>query len=103
MRCIFYFVGALVTPTAGYAGCANFLENPQDAPVVQICYQDVCDLTTLDYACANVTDYRAEYAIGWSIQCKIKDGETEGTCIYSWQGRPIDPAKNDFITIKEME
>ena len=103
MRCIFYFIGALTYPVAGHAGCANFQENPQNAPVVQICYRDACDITTQDYVCSNVSDYHAGYAIGWSIECTIEEGKTEGACTYFWQGRPIDPAKNDFITIKEIE
>ncbi|MBB5721485.1 hypothetical protein FHS72_001097 [Loktanella ponticola] len=103
MKRILTIFGIWLLPNAAQAGCASFLENPDDAPAYQICYGDACDLTTLDYACPNVTDYRAQYAIGWSVRCTITAGQDVGVRRYFWQDRPIDPAKYDFITITEVD
>ena len=96
-------MGVFIMPVAASAGCWDYTEHADPAPRVQICYQDVCDVTTVDFVCSNAFEHREGYAIGWSVLCESKDPDEAAACRYSWQGRPIDPAKNDFITIKQIE
>jgi len=103
MKRILTIFGIWLLPSTVHAGCASYLENTENAPAFQICYEEVCDLTTLDYVCSNVTDYSAAYAIGWTMRCTITAGQDDGVCRYFWQDRPIDPAKNDFITITPVD
>lgn len=98
MKHIVVACSLIVAPVTAFAGCSNFEDNLDAAPSFQICFSDVCDVTVQEYECANINRYLAGYAIGWSIECTVGDG-TEETCVYSWQGRKIDPAKSDLISI----
>ncbi|AKS46856.1 hypothetical protein SAMN05444287_1980 [Octadecabacter temperatus] len=90
---------------SAFAGCANFTDGSlpdNSAPVVRICYDDVCDITTQDYICSTMNTYHAGYAIGWSVDCTFNDA-TDQDCQIAWQGRAIDPAKHDRLTFTELD
>ena len=97
-------VGLAVAVQPLWAGCSNFTDGSMagPAPEVWICYDDVCDLTTLDFECANTGSYQARYAIGWGVNCLL-DGAGGQTCVITWQGREIDPAKHDRLTIVPLD
>ena len=92
----------LFAANQAYAGCANYEDGSMSgpAPVYKICYKSECDITTMAYECANVTSYSAGYTIGWSMQCDVIPDGGEGDCTILWQGRPIDPGKNKYISFK---
>jgi hypothetical protein len=86
-----------------FAGCANFedgsLSTP--SPVFEVCYKSKCDITKMEYVCANMSNYSASYDVGWSVGCKIEENETSDCSIY-WQGRPISPDKHQYITCRNL-
>ena len=89
--------------SAAFAGCSNFTDGSLssiEAPLYRVCYDDVCDITQQDYVCSNINSYQAGYAIGWTLDCTITGGEEQ--CVIAWQGRAIDPAKHDLITITQL-
>ncbi len=99
------FASAL-SSVASYAnaGCANYTDGSMGntpAPKYLVCYDNACDITEATYQCANTSSYQAGYAVGWDIDCKLNDDETE-SCTFSWQGRPIDPSKFDRLRIEEI-
>ncbi len=90
--------------SAAEAGCENYTDGSMSSPAprVRICYQDKCDETTLDYACANVSSAQFAYAVGWSVSAEIReDGRTD--VAISWKGRPISPEKHKFLTCHQYE
>ncbi|MBU2994699.1 hypothetical protein Q4555_04970 [Octadecabacter sp. 1_MG-2023] len=103
MKFLFATFLGLISQSA-WAGCADFTRSfsgELSPPVYRICYDGVCDVTTQDYVCSNVSSYQDGYAIGWTRDCQILS-ETETQCQIRWQGRPIDPAKHYRLTFEEV-
>lgn len=69
LRALFGLVVLLSTATASYAGCANYTDGSTTtpAPEAEICYKGVCEKTTLDFECGNVSGAMSGYANGWRI------------------------------------
>jgi len=86
-----------------FGGCANFEDGSMSiqAPVFEICYKSKCDITKMEYVCANMFNYSASYDVGWSVGCEIVENETSDCSIY-WQGRKISPAKQQYITCRNL-
>jgi hypothetical protein len=108
-KSIYIFMAALLwtalsASAPAFAGCDNFLDGSlgdTPAPKYRVCYDDVCDLTEIIYQCSNVSDYKAGYAIGWQVSCRIDETDLE-LCDITWQGRPIDPAKHHRIRFEPI-
>ncbi|MFQ6552830.1 hypothetical protein AAD018_010870 [Aestuariibius insulae] len=83
------------------AGCANFVDGSlgSDPPSYQICYKDSCEITTLDWECANVTQWSRQFASGWATYCEAPE-TGDATCEIYWQDRPIASEKYDDISIE---
>lgn len=86
------------------AGCSNYedgsLPNTQ-APQYRICYDDVCDETTLSYECSNIRGSQTGFAIGWSIDVVIAESGNQ-TTIIGWQGRAIEEAKHYRLSVEKI-
>lgn len=96
--CTFY------TTTAS-AGCSNYEDGSLPgiaAPLYRICYDEVCDDTTLSYECSNVSGAQQGFANGWALDYSaIASGEVKLTV--TWQGRTIDESKHHRLVIEEIE
>ncbi|MEJ6403483.1 hypothetical protein [Yoonia sp. 2307UL14-13] len=89
-----------LSATAAQAGCFNYEESPSTpAPLFEICYGDVCDVTPITYECANQYNVHIGFEIGWSKTCDVQ----ARSCDIFWQGRPIDPEKVPNITCRPLD
>ena len=88
---------------AANAGCDNFVDGSLSmaAPVFEICYKSECDITKMEYECANVFQYFASYDVGWSVGCTIEEND-ESDCSIFWQGRETSPDKHQYITCRNL-
>jgi hypothetical protein len=95
---------SLVTAAPAIAGCSNYedgsLPNTQ-VPQYQVCYDGVCDETTLSYECSNIRGSQTGFAIGWSIDVVIAENGDQ-TTIIGWQGCSIDEAKYNRLSVEEI-
>ena len=95
---------SLVTVAPAIAGCANY-ENGSlpsvQAPQYRVCYDDVCDETTLSYECNNIRGSQTGFAIGWSIDVVIAENG-DRTTVIGWQGRAINEAKHHRLSVEEI-
>lgn len=56
------------------AGCYHYTENPP-APRVVVCFDQRCEMTTIDFACSNVYGAQSGFANGWRIDFSIAGRE----------------------------
>ncbi|MFQ1701061.1 hypothetical protein ACJ5NV_10735 [Loktanella agnita] len=88
---------------AAVAGCYDYTEGGSvAAPVVEICYKDVCDITTLDAVCSSAAYHIETYAIGWVKHCDFTTGQGEATCNITWEGRPVAADRAQFLSCRTI-
>ncbi len=104
VRLLPFVLLSTVFATTVSAGCNNYEDGSLPgvtAPKYRICYDDVCDLTTLSYECANVTGSQQGFANGWALAYTLTDtGEIK--LKVTWQGREIDESKHHRLAIEEV-
>ena len=96
---------SLLIGTSAIAGCANYEDGSlpnTPAPVYRVCYDDVCDITTMSYQCANVYSAQLGFANGWALEYEAQD-EGDGQKTVSWQGRVIDEAKHHRLSYERID
>lgn len=93
----------IVSVQSVHAGCANFEDGSMqmEAPRFEICYNGVCDVTSLSYECANVYSSQIRFDIGWSKDCDLNRTD-EYPCTVYWEGRPIEQSKYGNITCEPL-
>lgn len=65
---------ALAAPQT-WAGCSNYTDGSltEPAPRVTICFDGVCEETTVDFECGNVHGAQIGYANGLRIELSVDD------------------------------
>jgi hypothetical protein len=84
----------LISPSNSQAGCVNYTDGSTTtaAPTVRICFDQVCDITTLDYECANASGGTMGYAVGWRIE-----SSTSERSVY-WKDKKLPVSKYHRLT-----
>ncbi|EBA10721.1 lysozyme inhibitor LprI family protein [Roseobacter sp. CCS2] len=96
---MFLSVGTMVS-----AGCADYEDNSlpnTPAPQYRICYDDVCDETTLSFVCSNINGTQKGFANGWATYYTTAQSGAESFRV-TWHGRTIDADKHSRLTIEEI-
>ncbi|UCI33225.1 hypothetical protein [Mesorhizobium sp. B4-1-4] len=87
---------AAIIPGPALAGCANYTDGSADIspPKATICFERVCEKTTVDFDCANIHGSQKGYANGWRVYVDA-DRKPAVAHVFRSRARPrIRPRQN---------
>jgi hypothetical protein len=92
-------MGFVFLGTAASANCMNYTDGSttQAPPEYNICYDGVCEVTTVTYECANQSGVSRGFANGWEFYYGAN-----GEYVVGRQGQVLDESDHSRVSAEEI-